>query len=160
MTEAIQCLEVNDRRLAQMMNRIEPDMNSGCWLWSGYIARDGYGRLKTGGKVTRVHRLSWALHNGPVPDGFFICHRCDTPACANPAHLFLGTTEDNMADMRAKGRQARGEKNGRSKLSTEDVRTIRQLCFDGARQYDVSQQFGIDQSMVSLIAQRRKWAHV
>lgn len=66
----------------------------------------------------------------------------------------------SIIDMRAKGRQARGEKNGRSKLSTEDVRTIRQLCFDGARQYDVSQQFGIDQSMVSLIAQRRKWAHV
>ncbi len=80
----------------------------GCWLWVGAKQHNGYGYLHSGGhsirKPLRAHRVSWELHNGPIPDGLRVLHSCDTPCCVNPAHLFLGTQSDNMKDCAAKGR--------------------------------------------------------
>lgn len=66
--------------------------------------RDGYGRIRVDGKSWLAHRFSWVLANGPIPEGMYVCHRCDNPPCINPEHLFLGTQTDNMRDMAAKGR--------------------------------------------------------
>lgn len=82
-----------------------PEPNSGCWLWTAGVGIGGYGRLWCGAGLTRyAHRFSYELAFGPVPSGMFVCHRCDTPACVNPDHLFLGTHRDNMRDMQQKGR--------------------------------------------------------
>lgn len=83
---------------------LSPGAN-GCWLWTGYRNRDGYGRLKVARRMTLAHRLSYALVHGPIPSGKLVCHHCDTPACARPDHLFLGTDRDNAADKIRKGRQ-------------------------------------------------------
>lgn len=80
----------------------------GCWLYMGFRKWDGYGWLarKRNGKSSYLtaHRYAWILTNGEVPDGLHVLHRCDNPPCCNPAHLFLGTHQDNMADKARKGR--------------------------------------------------------
>ena len=105
-----------------------------CWLWRGGQNNDGYGVIATGGvpTMTTAHRASWALHNQAIEEGLHVLHRCDTPACVNPAHLFLGTNRDNIMDCVAKGRRhmpdAKGERNGYAKLTDEEVRQIRDLA--------------------------------
>ena len=91
-----------------------------CWRW-GACTKNGYGNTHRG----YAHRMSWEIHNGPVPSGMFVCHRCDNKLCVNPSHLFLGSPKDNNSDMWAKGRGANGERNGHCKISDQDVRDIR-----------------------------------
>lgn len=79
-----------------------------CWNWTGSLAGSGYGYLHIGDKVERkprtAHRVSWEIHNGPIPEGLWVLHKCDNRKCVNPEHLFIGDRVDNMRDCAAKGR--------------------------------------------------------
>lgn len=82
----------------------------GCAEWTGARSRGGHGQIGIDGRRVGTHRVAWTLAYGPIPDGMFVCHRCDNPPCVNPAHLFLGTALDNMRDMVTKGRHAQSRK--------------------------------------------------
>ena len=146
---------------------IKPDLGK-CWRWTGKASPQGYGRLRVGDHRSRLvmaHRASWEIHIGPVPDGLLVCHHCDNPPCTNPSHLFLGTDADNCADMWAKGRAnhnnpARGEHAGGSKLTEQDVLTIRDLSKLGEPQSKIGARYGVAQSTVSKIVLGYRWSHI
>lgn len=138
-----------------------PHMDTPCWVWLGSLSH-GYGQMGVGGgRMKRTHRLSYELHNGPIPEGLLVCHECDVRACVNPAHFFLGTCADNNEDMRQKGRQSRGEKAPCVVLTESQVREIRARHAShsvGARA--LSREFGVCRSNVYAILSRETWAHV
>lgn len=150
------------------------DRSGCCWLWTARINRGGYGSVKFASITNRdmwpAHRLAWTLANGPIPDGLLVLHDCDKnyPAgdityrrCCNPVHLFLGTSADNSADMKAKGRQSRGERNSHAKLTPEEVVEIRRLYAAGGTTHKrLSRQFRITEGGVRFIICGRTWKHV
>jgi len=81
-----------------------------CWNWTGAIFAKGYGLLGYNGHNFTVHRFSWVIHNGPIPDNKWVLHHCDNPKCVKPEHLYLGTAQDNADDMVARGRQRKPAK--------------------------------------------------
>jgi hypothetical protein len=118
----------------------------------------GYGKIKFHQITMAAHRAAWMDVNGPIPAGLFVCHRCDVPACINVEHLFLGTTDDNMADMVAKKRQAIGERSGGSKLTADQVRAIR---VRRSESYKVlAKEYGVSVQMIYAIWKGRNWKHV
>lgn len=132
-----------------------PVPESGCWLWTGATNRSGYGRINVSGSVWLAHRASWLLHRGENPGAQHVCHKCDTPACVNPDHLFLGDNAVNHADKIAKGRQncARGEASGTSKLTDAQVAAIRA---DARPTKQVAATYGITVRYVNNLL-RRQW---
>ena len=133
----------------------------GCWLWSGSISH-GYGSFKVE-KTERAHRVSWELHNGPIPDGLWVLHKCDEPSCVNPQHLFLGTHAENMTDAAAKGRMPgrphiRGVRSSRRAiLSEQDVHAIRRELAIGQNRASIARRFGVSWSQVTNIYLGRSW---
>ena len=89
---------------------VTPEPNTGCWLWAGATTKAGYGQFGVGSKVIYAHRLALELAGQVIPDGMCVCHRCDTPACVNPEHLFVGSHADNARDRDIKGRHWQSKK--------------------------------------------------
>jgi hypothetical protein len=90
---------------AKLSSFIRPGMTTPCLEWQAARDRDGYGYFGVrAGKVAKAHRLAWEFAHGPIPDGLHVLHKCDNPPCIDVEHLFLGTNDDNVADMNAKGR--------------------------------------------------------
>jgi hypothetical protein len=98
-----------------------------CLNWLRCKDKDGYGKKRVGQFHKRVHRLAYEEWYGPIPKGKLVCHTCDNPACYTPEHLFLGTNQDNMEDMKQKGRQQiqDGENNHRAFLTDTQILEIR-----------------------------------
>ena len=136
--------------------RFDMDTRTGCWLWTAYRNRGGYGKARHGGKVHLAHRVSWEVHNGPIPAGMCVCHRCDTPSCVNPEHLFLGTQADNVRDMAAKGRgrAPAGEAHRSAKLTAADVAAIRA---DGRTPRIIAAEYGVSRPQISAIRLGKNW---
>lgn len=131
--------------------------SSGCILWNGARCGQGYGRVYWKGRVRQASHLAYESKVGEIPAGMVICHRCDTPACINPDHLFVGTHADNVADKVAKGRQDRGEEAGPAKLSEAQARAI---LADGRSQYRIARDYGVTQSAVSYLKRGLTWRHL
>ena len=134
--------------------------SSGCWVWTGKISRR-YGVVSMDDRPERVHRAIWRLENGPIPQGLFVCHRCDNPLCCNPAHLFLGTHLENVTDCVAKRRHSHGEKHPDAILAEMDVRKI--IAARGRPRGTgrrLAQEYRVSPSTISAIWVGRVWRHV
>lgn len=135
--------------------------SDGCWEWVGSKDPHGYGRLNIDGTPILAHRLSYKLHYGDFPQEKIVCHKCDTPKCVNPEHLFLGTYQDNMDDMERKGRARKvaslGEKHGNAVLTDELVREIR----DSIEQTPViANRLGVSRTTIYDVRSRKIWKHI
>lgn len=135
--------------------------DSGCWKWSGRLTPSGYGRFRMQGKDVTASRYFYEILVGSIPEGLFVCHKCDNRACVNPDHLFLGTKKDNALDCIAKGRHrpTRGVDRPAAKLTDEKVREIRRLYRKGDGPY-LASQFGVSTGVINNIVARKAWRHV
>jgi hypothetical protein len=138
-------------------------------MWTGATDGDGYGRFYFRGRSQGAHRVSYVLHVGDIQPGLLVCHRCDTPACVNPRHLFLGNNADNVADKVSKGRQstgaatrpetrARGERCSLSRLTNDQVIEIR--ATSGVSFRELGRRYGVDRKTIRLIVRGETWAHL
>jgi len=120
----------------------------GCIPWVGAKYKNGYGEFYMDGRLTGAHRASYVIHISDIPEGLFVLHTCDNKSCVNPDHLFLGTHQDNMDDMKKKGRQPN------RKLSQESVKSI----FSDTRMYSViASENGVTESTIKHIKNGRSW---
>lgn len=132
----------------RIMAKIERGRGDECWPYHGKRHPSGHAQVYYDHKKWYAHRLIFTFMVGPIPDGMFVCHRCDNPPCVNPAHLFLGTAADNNADMRAKGRQEKGFAHHDAKAPTEVVLRARSMAGDGTNRADIARSLGVSYSTV------------
>lgn len=148
----------------QIMTRIDKKVKPTCWIWKTKSNTPfGYGLAIYNGKRRTLHRIMWEVFYGPIPKGKCVLHHCDTPACCNPKHLWLGTHKDNTQDLIRKGRSnpPEGERAGNAKLTNEDVLEIRRLCEEGDfNQPEIAKMFGVGQHAISRIKNRLRWKHI
>lgn len=138
-----------------------PEPNSGCWLWERGTTGDGYGELSWKGKQHRAHRLSYVAFKGPIPKGLCALHHCDTPLCTNPNHLWTDTNKANTKDCVRKGRHARGETQGSSKLTKADIESILAMRhLNNSLLLEIANKFGVTFGHVGVICQGLRWKHV
>jgi hypothetical protein len=135
-----------------------------CWDWNGKRNPKGYGIIKVNNKEWYAHRVSFELHNGPIPEGLFACHKCDRPCCINPHHLFAGSSMDNTTDMIAKGRHVikaqKGEEKYNSLLNDDLVRHIRQCRLLGETCISIATRLGVNSRTISNAAIGTSWSHI
>jgi len=148
-----------------------------CWGWSGMKSTHGYGnvrrgKVKTTTKYIMAHRASWIIHFGEIPLKMNVLHKCDTPLCSRPDHLFLGTHQTNMRDMRQKGRMkgtfVKGHKTKPkskdkwywSKINSDKARQIKILLKNGITAAIISKKFDISKDVVYCINKGITWKHI
>ena len=146
---------------------------NGCWTWGGAANEKGYGYMAFRGKTWKVHRASYSIFCGEIPDGLHVCHHCDNPSCVNPAHLFLGHAKTNMLDMVRKGRgkncitsqqghfkaghAPRGERASSAKLARRAAEEILAKAAGGALTKDLMEEYGLARYAIQALLRGETW---
>ncbi len=130
-------------------------------MWEGAHSSVGYGKLWDGEIVELAHRVSYRLHKGDIPDGLYVCHKCDNRACVNPDHLFLGTATDNMQDMISKGRgyTPREANSKLTKAQVDEIRAMPKKLPFGALT-DIAARYGLSVGGFHKVRVGLRWGHV
>lgn len=128
-----------------------------CWIWVGYRTKGGYGRIHYKGKHMSASRASYQIFNKIDVGGLHVLHKCNNPTCVNPAHLYVGTHQDNMRDWANNNKRDRRDRLSQAKLTYEHAELIRRLARDGVSQNSLSDYFKIHQSQISRILNYKAW---
>ncbi len=145
-------------KIDRFWSKVYMEPMSGCWLWLGSLNTSGYGLFSIRRKNLTASRVAWEINNAPLLPGHHVLHRCDTPSCVNPSHLFLGDFAINNADRDDKGRQVtlRGEFNGHAKLTASDVSRIR----NGIDRADlIAAELGVSVGHIRAIRRMDCWSY-
>lgn len=132
---------------------INKSHESECWIWLGGVNNKGYGQFRLNGRLYMSHRLAYSLSKSEIPRGLFLCHKCDTPKCCNPSHMFIGTQSDNMIDRVVKNRQPN------LVLTPEIVKEIRRLSAS-YMPGQISKKLNISLTLVKKVFYNESWKHV
>lgn len=147
----------------RILAHIEVDTDTGCWNWKRTLTPGGYGQIGWGKQLVATHRIVATVHIGPIPEGLYVCHRCDNRRCCNPAHLFYGTALDNARDCIAKGRAVHpiGEAAAR-KLTSAQVAEIRRrhrvvhpARKTGCSSKELAAEFGVTKQYIGQLVARQ-----
>ncbi len=146
---------------ARFWKKVDRRAPEECWPWTGSTDRR-YGHARMGGRHIKAHRMSWTLANGEIPAGLVVCHRCDNPICVNPAHLFLGTHQENTDDKMRKGRNRppRGTRNHIAKLDDDTVRAVREAHSLGTSVRALARIHGVNPTTMGRVVKGESWKHV
>lgn len=146
---------IRDRLLSRVV------VLDGCWEWSGYIDNYGYGRIMTKDGPQRTHRVSYCVHHGEIPSGLSVLHHCDNRKCINPAHIYVGTQKQNMADKVGRGRALTGNNRGTAhpaaKIADADVYEIRKSKDSNPT---LAKKYGLTPAAIGMVKRRRTWSHL
>jgi len=149
---------LSDRDL--ILRNVSPEPTSGCWLWTGVVNGWRYGRLGANRRERQAHRLSFRAFVGDIPSGLNVLHRCDTPECVNPDHLFLGTLADNVRDCIAKGRHKApsGEAQPNAKLTAAIVGELRRRSVGRGSVSAWAREFGVSRRAIRIALRGETWS--
>ena len=135
-----------------------------CFVWIGSKDQSGYGHFYDGSKIVKAHRFAYELFKEKIPNGKFVCHKCDNPPCVNPNHLFIGSHTDNMRDMIKKKRWSNGNRVGElnpcAKLTERKVLKIRSLRHSALTYKSLSKMFNVSKTLVAKICREEIWDHI
>jgi len=135
------CGAVTGKTVAERLAEMSKQSENGCIEWQRSTTASGYGQISINKVPMRAHRVAYELVHGPIPDGMFVCHRCDNPKCINVDHLFLGTNKENVGDAVSKRRMRHGDSHPTTRFSSADVKTIRELRLAGKRVAEIWRMF-------------------
>ena len=144
-------------QIAKFWARVDIKEDVYCWNWKGCKTKSGYGSVKINGETLAAHRVSFQFLNGPLEITDVVRHACDNPICCNPYHLFAGSHADNVADRVLKDRSAKGQSNGRAKLT--EVQVI-EILKSNLTTNELAEKFGVTNGAISLIRKRKNWKHL
>lgn len=121
------------RRLIQSrLEKYTRKDDSGCWIWTSSLSSKGYGKFQIANTHWRAHRAAYHVYVAEITDPtMLVLHSCDNPSCVNPAHLSLGSNQDNMTEKKDRGRAASGERHGMAKLTDAQAEEILKEALQG-----------------------------
>jgi hypothetical protein len=167
MNKTVDMSKMTEKDIVRFWSKVAITHNSNdCWFWTAGKSWNGYGLFYIGvnGRGTplfRANRIAYFIANKVDPSEKIVLHKCDNPSCCNPNHLSLGTIGENMKDRDLKGRQAKGEKSGMSKLKESDIKNIREeYMTNGTSWRKLAREYGVHNRTIGKILHSNTWNHI